>query len=669
VIDAIRPLGGFLASVVLGVCALGCLGPSPELLYFDDGGSDATSPSPAIDASSDTSTPSSNPNDNGSADAGSITTSGSDDSGTMASNCLSGNACTPAACQLGMTTCNAGVMACAQTSNVTNGMPCDAGADAGGACNAGACGSCNSGADCTPTNSCQQMNVVCTSGSPVCTANGTVVDGTSCGTALFCNKGTCAPCMAGTSCVPAAPANPCDVGVVSCSQGQVVCTDQKTAAPNGKSCGTNMVCSGGSCVACMANVVCVPSANACHTGLTSCATGTQVCMDTGNAQPTGTACSDGNGCTQSDTCKAGACTGANPIACTATDACHVAGTCMSTGATTHSCSAQTLQSDGHACGTNMVCKTGNCTCSGSLSACSGTCVDTTTDLNNCGGCGNTCAGTCMSGHCTIVLASNQGQPRNLVVDSQYVYFANGAVTKVPIGGGATIALNSGTMLEANGIAIDSTNVYYADGDMDVVFQQPLGGGTATNVATGNGNMVAFGGNLYFTLPTLSAGIDTMTVPATGQAPRNLVSSGNPSALAVDSSNVYWTDFNGNTVTQTPLNGTGATTLSTAESSPDGIAVDATTVYWANDSFPCTVRSVPIGGGTPTTLLGLPSCGAVAVDNTSLYIAGNNVITKMPKGGGTAVSIASGSDPIELVLDSTYVYWTDLFGGTVNRTTK
>jgi hypothetical protein len=40
----------------------------------------------------------------------------------------------------------------------------------------------------------------------------------------------------------------------------------------------------------------------------------------------GTACTDGNLCTQADTCQAGVCVG-NPSTCTASDQCHAAGTC------------------------------------------------------------------------------------------------------------------------------------------------------------------------------------------------------------------------------------------------------------------------------------------------------------------------------------------------------
>jgi hypothetical protein len=41
----------------------------------------------------------------------------------------------------------------------------------------------------------------------------------------------------------------------------------------------------------------------------------------------GTACSDGNACTRTDTCEGGTCTGGIPVSCAPQDACHLAGTC------------------------------------------------------------------------------------------------------------------------------------------------------------------------------------------------------------------------------------------------------------------------------------------------------------------------------------------------------
>ena len=77
----------------------------------------------------------------------------------------------------------------------------------------------------------------------------------------------------------------------------------------------------------------------------------------------GTACNDGNACTQSDTCQAGACTGGNPVACTALDQCHAAGTCNpATGVCSNPAKADgTACNDGNACTQTDTCQGGTCT--------------------------------------------------------------------------------------------------------------------------------------------------------------------------------------------------------------------------------------------------------------------------------------------------------------------
>ncbi len=72
-----------------------------------------------------------------------------------------------------------------------------------------------------------------------------------------------------------------------------------------------------------AGVVCTAS-DQCHVAGV-CDPSTGLCSNPVTAN--GTACSDGNACTQTDTCQAGTCTGSNPVVCTALDQCHVAGTC------------------------------------------------------------------------------------------------------------------------------------------------------------------------------------------------------------------------------------------------------------------------------------------------------------------------------------------------------
>jgi hypothetical protein len=105
-----------------------------------------------------------------------------------------------------------------------------------------------------------------------------------------------------------------------------------------------------------------------HTKLTNacCANGvaitTNQCCTSGTAKTNGSLCNDGNACTQSDTCQAGVCVGANPVVCTASDQCHLVGTCnSSTGACSNPAKLNGAScDDGSACTQTDTCQAGIC---------------------------------------------------------------------------------------------------------------------------------------------------------------------------------------------------------------------------------------------------------------------------------------------------------------------
>jgi alpha-tubulin suppressor-like RCC1 family protein len=90
----------------------------------------------------------------------------------------------------------------------------------------------------------------------------------------------------------------------------------------GLACTSNSQCATGFCV----GGVC------CNTACTGQCMECDLAGSVGTCSPkaNGTACGDGNACTQTDTCQGGTCTGANPVTCTAQDACHTVGTCNPT---------------------------------------------------------------------------------------------------------------------------------------------------------------------------------------------------------------------------------------------------------------------------------------------------------------------------------------------------
>jgi cysteine-rich repeat protein len=79
-------------------------------------------------------------------------------------------------------------------------------------------------------------------------------------------------------------------------------------------------------------------------------------------QPDGTSCDDGDACTHADTCQAGVCVGGTPVVCTAMDGCHDVGVCDST---TGACSNPVLPDgtaceDGDLCTQQDSCQAGSC---------------------------------------------------------------------------------------------------------------------------------------------------------------------------------------------------------------------------------------------------------------------------------------------------------------------
>jgi hypothetical protein len=79
-------------------------------------------------------------------------------------------------------------------------------------------------------------------------------------------------------------------------------------------------------------------------------------------KPDGTTCTDGDACTRSDTCRQGTCEGANPVVCTALDQCHDAGTCdPASGVCSNPDKPDgTTCTDGQVCTTTDSCQAGAC---------------------------------------------------------------------------------------------------------------------------------------------------------------------------------------------------------------------------------------------------------------------------------------------------------------------
>jgi hypothetical protein len=137
-------------------------------------------------------------------------------------------------------------------------------------------------------------------------------------------------------------------------------------------------------------------------------------------------------------------------------------------------------------------------------------------------------------------------------------------------------------------------------------------------------------------------------------------------IAVDVTNVYWTDINaGNpgTVNKVPLGGGPTTALATGQLYPGSLAVDATTLYWACSNEEA-VKKVPIAGGPVVTIATSengPCC--LVLNATDLYYRSTRGIIRLPLAGGTPTALPSNGVGFSLALDATSLYWrVDISGG-------
>jgi len=266
-------------------------------------------------------------------------------------DCEDFNACTTDTCVGGI----------CHNDAVANGTGCDDGdlCTQSDTCQAGSCTGSNPVA-CTALDQCHNAGI-CNPATGSC-SNPAKPNGSSCDDGDLCTQTD--SCQAG-SCTGSNPvacspldqchnAGICNPGTGSCSNPQ---KPDGTSCDDGNLCTQSDSCQAGSCTG--SNPVTCTALDQCH-NVGSCNPATGSCSNP--QKPDGSGCDDGDLCTQSDTCQAGSCTGSNPVVCTATDQCHNAGTCNPA---TGSCSNPNKPNgsacdDGDLCTQTDTCQVGSC---------------------------------------------------------------------------------------------------------------------------------------------------------------------------------------------------------------------------------------------------------------------------------------------------------------------
>jgi hypothetical protein len=271
----------------------------------------------------------------------------------------------------------------------------------------------------------------------------------------------------------------------------------------------------------------------------------------------------------------------------------------------------------------------------------------------------------------------QGAQR-IAVDTSYVYWVNSTGSLEPgdagpggqimkcetCGCAAPTVLATGTAPGA--IAVGSTNVYWADGNIMTV---PIDGGPATVLAGAEARDIALDANAVYWTDRNAI----MKVPLGGGAPVELVGNQpNPGALAVDGAYVYWGDASLASIQRVGVTGVDSPVTLAQAVHPSDIAAGAGVVFWLDveaGQKDSTVLSVSAGGSPVVVASGFDGGSNIALDSSFVSWTSSYAVMAADRQTGAVVTVypsAPTEAPYGVALDGSDAYWTDFISGSVMR---
>ncbi len=228
----------------------------------------------------------------------------------------------------------------------------------------------------------------------------------------------------------------------------------------------------------------------------------------------------------------------------------------------------------------------------------------------------------------------------------YIYWTSfgGSMARANLDGSGAQAFIGGVYSASEGLAIDSSHVYWAE---------------PYSNAIGRANLDGTGVNQSF-----------------------ITGASYPQGIAVDGAHIYWANWSWGTIGRANLDGSGINQqFITGANYPLGVAVNGQYVYWANRM---TIgRATRDGTGVNQSFIGASGTQWVAVDGSHAYWTSSHPGPIGPEGGepttytigranldGSGVDlsfITGGTNDMEgIAVDGQYMYWANRDSGTIAR---
>lgn len=231
-------------------------------------------------------------------------------------------------------------------------------------------------------------------------------------------------------------------------------------------------------------------------------------------------------------------------------------------------------------------------------ACSSSCLDcdadtvnqcetnVQTDPSHCGACGHSClGGQCLGGSCqVVVMAASQSKPWGVAADSDSVFWtlegtgSSGSVVSMPIAGTSSKEIAT-SQAGPVAVRVDDTHVFWTtfSGGESFVRKALKDGTGVENLASGSAawSLALDASDVFWT----NLGGSVRKVPKVGGSPLSQDGESMPWDVALDTTDVYWTTREGGAIRKAPKSLSPASTVLSNLKFPLGLCTAADRLYW------------------------------------------------------------------------------------------